>query len=219
MDEMYDLKNQIEFSNTGKHESNLVFSLREQIKLLKEENEIKTFINKQNQNNLPNMGTNFFSQQRKLQSIDKNIAEEIPMDNFFSESKHLTRVCSKEQLNENPESNISSNYDVDFKMEPTRERITERKHDVNNTSKASNDGQQASNDANNNNSHNKSKDYVSNTNTSSKETYKNKNNHKDKKNEKLSKEQKRNQETAGQNTSDRKRKPSIFIKGDSLVKN
>ena len=29
------------------------------------------------------MGTNFFLQQRKLQSFDKNIAEEIPMDNYF----------------------------------------------------------------------------------------------------------------------------------------
>ena len=44
MDEIYDLKNQIESNNTGKHESDLVFSLREQIKLLKEENENKTFI-------------------------------------------------------------------------------------------------------------------------------------------------------------------------------
>ena len=86
MNEIYDLKNQIEFSNTGKHESDIVFSLREQIKLLKEENENKTFIIKsllQNQNNLSNMGTNFFLQQRKLQSFDKNIAEEIPMDNYF----------------------------------------------------------------------------------------------------------------------------------------
>ena len=89
MDEIYDLKNEIEFSNTGKHESDIVFSLREQIKLLKEENENKTFIIKsllQNQNNLSNMGTNFFLQQRKLQSFDKNNAEEIPMDNCFSES-------------------------------------------------------------------------------------------------------------------------------------
>ena len=39
------------------------------------------------------------------------------MDNCFSESKHSTQVYSKEQLNENPESNISSNNDVDFKME------------------------------------------------------------------------------------------------------
>ena len=119
MDEIYDLKNQIEFSNTGKHESDIVFSLREQIKLLKEENENKTFIIKsllQNQNNLSNMGTNFFLQQRKLQSFDKNIAEEIPMDNCFSESKHSTQVYSKEQLNENPESN-SNNNDVDFRME------------------------------------------------------------------------------------------------------
>ena len=55
MDEIYDLKNQIEFNNTGKHKPDLVFSLREQIKLLKEENENKTFIIKsllQNQNNL-----------------------------------------------------------------------------------------------------------------------------------------------------------------------
>ena len=118
MDEIYDLKNQIEFSNTGKHESDIVFSLREQIKLLKEENENKTFIIKsllQNQNNLSNMGTNFFLQQRKLQSFDKNIAEEMPMDNSFSESKHSAQVYSKEQLNENPESNISSNNDVILK--------------------------------------------------------------------------------------------------------
>ena len=94
MNEIYDLKNQIEFSNTGKQESDIAFSLREQIKLLKEENENKTFIIKsllQNQNNLSNMGTNFFLQQRKLQSFD-----------------------SKEQLNENPESN-SSNNDVILK--------------------------------------------------------------------------------------------------------
>ena len=72
--------------NTGKHEPD--------IKLLKEENENKTFIIKsflENQNNLSNMGTNFFLQQRKLQSFD-----------------------SKEQLNENPESN-SSNNDVVLK--------------------------------------------------------------------------------------------------------
>ena len=65
MDKIYDLKNQIESCNTGKPESDLVFSLREQIKLLKEENENKTFIIKsllQNQNNLSNMGTNFFLQ-------------------------------------------------------------------------------------------------------------------------------------------------------------
>ena len=87
MDEIYALKNHIEFSNTGKHESDIVFSLREQIKLLKEENENTTFAIKsllQNQNNLSNMGTNFFLQQRKLQSFDKNIAEEMPMDNCFS---------------------------------------------------------------------------------------------------------------------------------------
>ena len=76
MDEIYDLKNQIEFSNTGKHESDIVFSLREQIKLLKEEIENKTFIIKsllQNQNNLSNMGANFFLQQRKLNHlIQKN---------------------------------------------------------------------------------------------------------------------------------------------------
>ena len=39
------------------------------------------------------------------------------MDNCFSENNHSTQVYSKEQLNENPESNISSNNDVDFKME------------------------------------------------------------------------------------------------------
>ena len=44
MDEIYDLKNQIESDNTGKHESDLAFSFREQIKILKEENETKTFI-------------------------------------------------------------------------------------------------------------------------------------------------------------------------------
>ena len=72
MDKIYDLKNQIEFSNTGKHESDLVFSSREPIKLLKEENENKTFNIKsllQNQNNLSNMGTNVFLQQRKLHLI------------------------------------------------------------------------------------------------------------------------------------------------------
>ena len=46
------------------------------------------------------MGTNFFLQQRKLQAFDKNIAEEIPMDNCFPESKHTTQVYSREQLNE-----------------------------------------------------------------------------------------------------------------------
>ena len=69
MDENFDLKNQIESNNTGKRESDLVFSLREQIKLLKEENENKTFVIKsllQNQNNVSNTGTNFFLQQRKL---------------------------------------------------------------------------------------------------------------------------------------------------------
>ena len=87
MYETYDLKNQIEFNNTGKHESDLVFSSREPIKLLKEENENKTFNIKsllQNQNNLSNMGTIVFLQQRKLQSFDKNIAEEMPMDSCFS---------------------------------------------------------------------------------------------------------------------------------------
>ena len=67
------------------------------------------------------MGTNFFLQ-RKLQSFD-----------------------SKEQLNENPESN-SRNNDADFKMEPTVEANTKRRHDVNNTSKTNND-------SNNSNSH------------------------------------------------------------------
>ena len=72
---------------------------------MKGENENKTFIIKsllQNQNNLSNMGTNFFLQQRKLQSFVKNISEEIPMDNSFSGNKHSTQVYSKEQLNENP---------------------------------------------------------------------------------------------------------------------
>ena len=137
------------------------------------------------------MGTNFFLQQRKLQSFD-----------------------SKEQLNENPESN-SSNNDVDFKMEPTIETNTKRRHDINNTSKTNND-------SNNSNIHNKNKEHASNTNTTSKETYKNKDNHKNKKNEKSSKEPKRKQETketsADQNNSDTKGKPSIFIMGDSMVK-
>ena len=87
------------------------------------------------------------------------------MDNCFSESKHSTQVYLKEQLNQNPESSISSNNDVDFKMESTIETITKRKHDVNNTSKANND-------SNNNNSHNKNKEHVSNTNTSSKKRVK-----------------------------------------------
>ena len=72
---------------------------------MKGENKNKTFIIKsllQNQNNLSNMGTNFFLQQRKLQSFVKNISEKIPMDNSFSENKHSTQVYSKEQLNENP---------------------------------------------------------------------------------------------------------------------
>ena len=111
---------------------------------MKEENENKTFIIKsllQNRNNLSNMGTNFFFKQRKLQSFD-----------------------SKEQLNENPESN-SSNNDEDFKMEPTIETNTKRRHDVNNTSKTNND-------SNNSNIHKKNKEHASNTNTTSKETYK-----------------------------------------------
>ena len=65
MDQICDLKNQIESNNTEKHKSDLVFSLREQIKLLKEENENKTFIVKsllQNQNNVSNLGTKFFLQ-------------------------------------------------------------------------------------------------------------------------------------------------------------
>ena len=76
----------------------------------------------QNKNDLSNMGTNFFLQQCELQSFDKNISEEIPMDNCFSESKHSTQVYSKEQLNENPEYN-STNDDVGFKTEPTIETI------------------------------------------------------------------------------------------------
>ena len=68
------------------------------------------------------MGTNFFLQQCELQSFDKNISEEIPIDNCFSESKHSTQVYSKEQLNENPEYNSTYN-DVGFKTEPTIETI------------------------------------------------------------------------------------------------
>ena len=47
---------------------------------------IKVSFNKsllQNQNNLSNIGTNFFLQQRNLQSFDKKISEVIPMDNCF----------------------------------------------------------------------------------------------------------------------------------------
>ena len=65
MDQICDLKNQIESNNTETHKSDLVFSLREQIKLLKEENENKNFIVKsllQNQNNVSNLGTKFFLQ-------------------------------------------------------------------------------------------------------------------------------------------------------------
>ena len=43
-DEIYKLKNQIESDNTGKHEPDLVFSLLEQIKLLKEKNEPKLLL-------------------------------------------------------------------------------------------------------------------------------------------------------------------------------
>ena len=63
IDKIYDSRNQIESNNTEKHESNLVFSLQELIKLLKEENENKTIIIKsllQNQNNLSSMGTKLF---------------------------------------------------------------------------------------------------------------------------------------------------------------
>ena len=137
------------------------------------------------------------------------------MDNCFSENKHSTQVYSKEQLNENPEPNISSKNDVDLKIEPTIQTITKRKQEVNNATKAKSDSI-------NNNSHNKNKEHASNTDTSSKETYKNKDNHKDKKNEKSSKERKRKQEKkeapADQNTSGRKGKPNIFIVGDSMVK-
>ena len=60
----------------------------------------------------------------------KNISEEIPIDNCFSDNKHSSQIYSKKQLNENPEPNISSKNVVDFKMEPTIETITKRKHDV-----------------------------------------------------------------------------------------
>ena len=97
--------------------------------LLKEENENKPFIIKsllQDQNNLSNMGANFLLEHCKLQSFEflRKISEEIPMDNCFSEGKRSTQVYSKERLNENPESKISSNNDIDFKMEPTIETIT-----------------------------------------------------------------------------------------------
>ena len=72
-EEIYDFKNQIESKDTGKHEYDLVFFFTEGNKL-KKENEYKTFIIKslsQNQNNLSNMRTNFFLQQRKLQSFIK----------------------------------------------------------------------------------------------------------------------------------------------------
>ena len=72
-EEIYDLKNQIESKDTGKHEYDLVFFFTGGNKL-KKENEYKTFIIKslsQNQNNLSNMRTNFFLQQRKLQSFIK----------------------------------------------------------------------------------------------------------------------------------------------------
>ena len=110
------------------------------------------------------------------------------MDNCFSEVKRSIQVYSKEQLSENPKSNISSNNDIDFEMEPTIGRITKRKPDVNNTSKANNN-------SNNDKSHNTNKDHISNTNTSRIVKYKNKDNHKYKNNEKLSKERKRKQET------------------------
>ena len=70
-EEIYDLKNQVESKNTGKHEYDLVFFFTGGNKL-KKENEYKTFIIKslsQNQNNLSNMRTNSFLQQRKLQSF------------------------------------------------------------------------------------------------------------------------------------------------------
>ena len=72
-EEIYDLKNQIESKDTGKHEYDLVFFFTGGNKL-KKENEYKTFIIKslsQNQNNLSNMRTNFFLQQHKLQSFIK----------------------------------------------------------------------------------------------------------------------------------------------------
>lgn len=59
-DESDDLKNQIEFDNTGIDEFDLFFSLREQIQLLKEENKTKSFIAKyllQKQNNFSSIGT------------------------------------------------------------------------------------------------------------------------------------------------------------------
>ena len=64
-----------------------------------------------------------------MMSFDE-ISEEISVDICFSERKRSTQVYSKPQLNENPESNVSSNSDVDFKIEPTIETITKRNHDV-----------------------------------------------------------------------------------------
>ena len=188
--------------------------------LLKEENESKPFIIKsllQDQNNLSNMGANFLLEQCKLQSFEflRKISEEIPMDNCFSEGKRSTQVYSKERLNENPESKISSNNNIDFKMEPKIEIITKRKYNFNNTSKANNH-------SNNDKCHITNKDHVSNTNTSNKEKYKNKDNHKDKMNGKSTKERKRKQEaketSIDQNTRDRKGKPIMFIMWNSTVK-
>ena len=127
--------------------------------LLKEENENKPFIIKsllQDQNNLSNMGANFLLEQCKLQSFEflRKISEQIPMDNCFSEGKRSTQVYSKERLNENPESKISSNNDIDFKMEPKIEKITKRKYDFNNTS-------MANNHSNNDKCHITNKDHVS----------------------------------------------------------
>lgn len=129
----------------------------------------------------------------------KTFSEEISMDNCFSERKPSTQAYSKEQLNENPESNINSNNDIDFEIEPTIDTITKTKYGIkkpvdidiqilNNISKANNDSI-------NGNSHNTNNDHVSNTNKSSKEQYRNKDNQKGKKNEKSSIERKRNQET------------------------
>ena len=69
---------------------------------------------------MSNKGTNFLLQQR---------SEEIPTDDCFSERKHSTKVYSKEQLHENPASNISNNNGVDTNIEPTIDTITKRKHD------------------------------------------------------------------------------------------
>ena len=49
----------------------------------------------QNQNNLSSMETNLFLQQRKLQSFDKNISEEIPWITGFQEVKIQLKLIQR----------------------------------------------------------------------------------------------------------------------------